>query len=156
MILEKKILDNEFLRWPGVIPVEYLYTSGVAGEKFFRELKNNQRLLGTYCSKCRKNYLPPRFYCERCFQQLTKWRPIPRAGKIHTFTVVETDPSNNPLPQPVIIGLITFKGIEGGLIHKIGEAQVEEIKIGQAVVPVFEDRKNRKGGILDIKYFRPS
>ena len=179
MILEKKVPDNEFIRWPGIMPVEYLYTSGLAGERFFRELKERERLVGTYCSKCRKLYLPPRFYCEVCFRPLSRWRPIPKSGVIYTYTIVETPRSDIPQGQDealqdesseqaplgieaisagagqVIVALISFKGVTGGLIHKIGEARQEEIKIGIPVEPVFEEKKNRKGSILDIKYFRP-
>lgn len=36
-------------QWPGEMPVSFLYTVGVAGERFLRELKDKGRFLGSRC-----------------------------------------------------------------------------------------------------------
>lgn len=154
-MLEKKIINQDFIRWSGNIPVSYVYTAGLAGERFFRELRDKERLIGTACSKCRTVYLPPRLYCERCFKELQKWKAIPKKGMVHTYTQSYLDLDGNQLPIPVTVAFITFKGVSGGLIHKLDEVHPEELKIGLKVTPVFEDKKTRAGSILDIKYFRP-
>ena len=146
---------TEPIRWKGNLPLEYLYTAGLAGERFFRELRDKERLLGTSCTKCKVTYLPPRLYCERCFRTLEKWAPIPKRGTIYTFTISYADTEGNPILEPTIFAFIAFKGITGGLLHKIGEATPEEIKIGLPVTPVFEAKGKRTGSILDIKYFKP-
>lgn len=154
-MLEKKIINKEFIRWAGNIPVSYIYTAGIAGERFFRELRDKERLTGTACGKCRLVYLPPRLYCERCFKELQKWKSIPKKGRVYTYTESYLDLDGNQLSNPVIAAFITFKGVSGGLIHKLDELQPGELKIGLEVIPIFEDRQNRTGSILDIKYFRP-
>ncbi|MBI4833363.1 MAG: Zn-ribbon domain-containing OB-fold protein [Planctomycetes bacterium] len=147
---------SDFIRWKGNMPVEYIYTAGLAGERFFREIRDKEKLMGTVCSKCRKLYLPPRLYCESCFKTLDKWKPVPKKGTIQTFTISYTDMNGMALLEPIIVAFITFKGITGGILHKIGEARLEEIKIGMNVVPVYNEPKKRTGSILDIKYFIPT
>lgn len=145
---------TEFISLKGNMPVEYLYTAGLAGERFFREIRDREKLFGTVCTKCKIVYLPPRLYCERCFKTLEKWKTIPKKGIIYTFTISYPDAEKFPKPEPTIWAFITFKGITGGLIHKIGEAKPEEVKIGVPVIPVFEEVEKRTGSILDIKYFK--
>jgi len=38
--------------WPGEFPVSHLYTMGVAGERFFRQLKDGGRIMGSRCATC--------------------------------------------------------------------------------------------------------
>jgi uncharacterized OB-fold protein len=38
--------------WKGELPVTNRYTYGLAGEKFFRTLKDEGRILGTHCPHC--------------------------------------------------------------------------------------------------------
>jgi uncharacterized OB-fold protein len=147
---------TKFISWKGSIQVEYLYTSGIAGEKFFREIKDKERLVGSACPKCKITYLPPRLYCEQCFKTLEKWVPIPKKGTIYTYTISYSDINGKTVKEPVILAVINFKGVKGGIIHKIEEIKPADLKIGLHVVPVFEDSNKRKGNILDIKYFRPA
>ena len=62
--------------WPGEIPIRHVYTAGVAGERFLRELKGRRRFMATRCDRCDYTYLPPRAYCERCFQKLKRWLEV--------------------------------------------------------------------------------
>ena len=45
--------------WPGDIPVRHLYTAGLAGERFLREIKDHGRFLGSRCETCAYTYVPP-------------------------------------------------------------------------------------------------
>ena len=155
-MLEKKFVEQAFTRWSGNIPVSYLYTSGIAGEHFFTELKNKGRILGTVCPKCRLIYLPPRLFCERCFKKLENWKAVSRKGTVLTYTIAYHNSKGEPLVQPVILALVGFKEVTGGLIHKIDEILPQEVKIGMTVIPVFEDKTKRQGNIFDIKYFKPA
>ena len=48
MTFTDRTKDPRALRhWYGDIEADYVYTSGVAGERFFRELRDHGRLLGT-------------------------------------------------------------------------------------------------------------
>lgn len=131
------------------------YTYGIAGERFFREIKDKGRLMGTKCEKCELVYLPPRIYCERCFSELVEWLTIPNRGLVHTFTISYVDLDGSRLEEPVIVAFVTFDGVYGGLVHRLSEVEPEKVGIGMPVEIVFKPKAKRIGSILDIDYFRP-
>jgi len=139
----------------GEIPVYGQYTFGIAGERFFREIKDNGRIMGTRCEKCSLTYVPPRIYCERCFEGLKEWVAVPSTGTAHTYTIAHFDLDGAKLPEPAIIAMVQLDGVYGGLVHQLGEVRPEEVKIGMSVEVVFKDKAERVGSINDIAYFKP-
>lgn len=140
----------------GEIPVNFAYTLGVAGERFFREIMENGRFMGTRCRQCEYTYLPPRLYCERCFAGLgDQWVEVSSRGTVEAFTVAHLDLEGQPLAEPQLLALIQLEGADGLLVHKLGQIEAEDVDIGLLVRAVFRPRRQRKGSILDIRYFRP-
>lgn len=131
------------------------YTYGIAGEKFFREIKDKGRLIGTKCKECDLVYLPPQIYCERCFSELDEWVEIHSKATIHTFAVAHRDLDDCELAEPQAIAMVKFDGVHGGLVHRLSEVATEDIEIGMPVEIVFKPEAERTGSILDIEYFRP-
>ncbi len=129
------------------------YTYGIAGERFFREIKDNAKITGAKCQKCNLIYVPPRIYCERCFEGLEEWCEIENKGEIHTYTIGWVDLDGSRLEEPVILALVKFDGVYGGIVHKVEEISADNVKIGMKVSAVFKEK--REGSILDIKYFKP-
>jgi len=146
---------RDALAWEGEIPISSRYTVGIAGERFFREILENGRLMGTRCPECDLTYVPPRLYCERCFAHLDEWVEVPSTGRVRTYTVVHVDLDGNPLDEPRILAFIQLDGTDGGLVHYLGEVDPDQVCIGMCVEAVFKEKAERKGGILDIAYFRP-
>jgi hypothetical protein len=131
------------------------YTYGIAGERFFREIKDNGRIMGTRCKKCNLLYVPPRIYCERCFNGLEDWCEIEGKGRVHTYTIAYVDLDGARLTEPILLALVKFPGVYGGLVHRLSEVKPEEVEIGMPVEVVLKPREERIGSILDIKYFKP-
>lgn len=131
------------------------YTYGIAGERFFREIMDNGKLMGTRCNQCHLLYMPPRIYCERCFSELEEWCEIGGKGSIHTYTFAYVDLDNVRLTEPVLLALVKFPGVYGGLVHRLGEVKPEEVEIGMPVEIVLKPKEERIGSILDIEYFKP-
>jgi hypothetical protein len=146
---------RDAIAWEGDIPITSRYTVGIAGERFFREILENAKLLGTRCTACDIVYVPPRMYCEQCFAHLEEWVDVPNTGQVHTFTVVHIDLDGNPLPEPRIVAFVRLDGTDGGLVHFLDEVAPDEVCIGMCVEAVFKDEAERKGGINDIAYFKP-
>lgn len=152
----EKITDvRRMLHWPGHMETDYVYTLGIAGEKFFAEIKENGRILGAKCNCCGKVFVPPRLYCEKCFEKFIEWVNVDTKGVVHTFTVAHVDIKGDKLKEPTIYALIKFADAEGGLIHKLGEIKQHEVRIGMHVEAVFKSQAERIGNITDIKYFKP-
>jgi hypothetical protein len=58
-----------------------------------------------------------------------------------------------PVEPPIIYGIIQLDGADTGLLHMLGEVDLEQLKIGMRLQAVFQEK--RVGSILDIKYFKP-
>jgi len=141
--------------WYGEIPLQSRYTVGIAGERFFREIMNNARLLGTHCPQCDITYVPPRLYCEQCFASLEDWVELGTQGTVQTFTILHLAMDGTPLEEPQVLALIQLDGADTGLVHFLGEVNPAEVELGMPVEAVFKPKAERQGSILDIKYFKP-
>ena len=143
--------------WQGDIPIYSIYTLGVAGERFFQELKNSGRLLGTRCQDCNLIYAPPRLYCERCLANLSdSWQEVPGRGRVHTYTAVYYDLSGTHLENPEIVAVVQLDGTHGGIIHRIEGIDVGSVEIGLELEMSLKPPSQRKGSITDIRCFRPA
>jgi uncharacterized OB-fold protein len=141
--------------WHDDMPLESLYTVGIAVERFFRAIKNQGVLMGTVCPACSLTYVPPVLYCERCFTQLEEWVDVSSKGAVYTYTILSVSLEDSPLEKPEILALVKIDGVHGGLVHRLGDVKPQEVEIGMPVEAVFKPQKQREGSILDIKYFRP-
>lgn len=144
---------NAPLAWQGDLPVTNRYTFGIAGEKFFRAIKDEGRILGTHCPDCDILYVPGTIFCERCLAKLDDWVDVGTSGEVDTFTLLNVNLDGSPSDEPQLIAFIRFG--DGGIIHRLGEVDPEEIEIGMMVQAVFKPPEERTGSILDINYFKP-
>jgi len=144
----------ELRSWPGHMEADYIYTAGVAGDHFFRELRTTGRLLASQCPKCGRRYLPPRLFCELCFVEAGEWVEVPREGRIEAVSVVHVDRHGEPLLEPEVWALIRFEGITGGLIHRVA-VEPARAKPGLRVRPSLKPARNRTGAIDDVENFVP-
>jgi uncharacterized OB-fold protein len=139
--------------WNGDLPVKSRYTFGLAGERFFRAIKEDGQLLGTYCESCDRTYVPAAIFCERCFSELDEWVDVGTSGEVHTFTLLFKNYDGTHKDSPELVAFVKFG--DGGIIHRLDEIEPDAIKIGLEVEAVFKPREEREGSILDIVYFRP-
>ncbi|MFA5896606.1 MAG: Zn-ribbon domain-containing OB-fold protein [Thermoplasmata archaeon] len=154
--LERTTDVRRLRHWDVDMSLDYIYTSGIAGERFFRALRDEGRILGVRCPACKVNYLPPRMFCEGCFTELTDSFDVSPEGKVVSFTVAHVDRRSHPLPQPEVYAFVTFRGIDrGGLIHRLF-VPPDRAKIGMAVRVRLRPKEQRTGTILDIEGFEPS
>lgn len=131
----------------------YRYHAGPVRSKFLVELRDNQRIMGTKCPTCQRVYVPARSTCPRCFRDLEDWVQVADRGTLLDYTVVYQAEPPQPLPPPFAYGIILLDGADTGLVHVLGDVNLKELRIGMRVQAVFAPE--RKGHILDIKYFRP-
>lgn len=154
-ILEKVDKLHNATAWRGDMPIRGRYTAGIAGERFFRELKDHGRFVGTHCANCDLIYVPATMFCERCFDELHEWVEVPNRGTVFTYTVLHRDLDENPMDPPAILAYVKIDGTDGGLVHFLGDIDPESVYIGMEVEAVFKDPPDREGSILDVIHFRP-
>ena len=146
---------DQAVSWRGDMPTLGRYTVGIAGERFFRGIKEDGRFLATVCLDCDTTYVPPRLYCEQCFAHLDEWVEVEPVGRVHTFTVVHQSLDGDPLPKPRIMAFIHLEGTDGGLVHDLDEVEADEVYLGMMVEAVLRPKAERRGSVTDIRYFRP-
>jgi uncharacterized OB-fold protein len=139
--------------WQGELPVTSRYTFGLAGERFYRAIKDEGKILGTKCSNCDHTYVPATLFCERCMHELDNWIDVGTTGEVYTYTMLYEDMDGNRMKNPEIIAFIKFG--DGGLVHRLGEIDQDDLVIGLQVEAVFKSKAEREGSIQDINYFRP-
>jgi len=152
-VIEKIVDPKELRHWDGRIELYWVYTSGAAGDAFFKKLKEEGKFIAAKCKKCGKVYFPPRIYCEFDFSE-TEFVEISGEGKVIAFTVAKLDVYENPM-DPEIYAVIELDGTDGRIIHLLGEVKPEDIYIGMRVKPVLKKKEEREGRISDILYYKP-
>jgi hypothetical protein len=137
--------------WRDEMPVTNRYTYGLAGERFFRAIKDEGQILGTRCTNCDRVYVPAAVFCERCLRETGEWVDVGIVGKIITFTELHVAYDGSPLEKPELIALVGFG--DGGLINHLDALNFRGVEIGQQARAVFKPVAEREGSILDISHF---
>ncbi|MBM4447135.1 MAG: Zn-ribbon domain-containing OB-fold protein [Chloroflexi bacterium] len=140
---------------PGRLYVPYFNYYGALASEFYRQLRDNKKIMGVKCPTCQKVYVPPRSVCAVCFSNLSELVEVLPRGTVQTYTVIQYtySPSYQPTDVPYACGIIQLDGADTGMCHLLGETALDKITIGMRVEAVFKDKC--EGNILDIKYFKP-
>ncbi len=134
----------------------YNYSIGKHGAKFFKELKNNKKILGVKCSKCNTTYVPPRNVCGPCFEPIHDLVEVGPQGTITLYTILRfhflDSETGEKKPVPYGYGLIRLDNSDTNFQHFIAIGEDEsKVKIGARVRAVFADQ--REGSLRDIVHF---
>ena len=153
-ILEKLVQPSKARHWTDSIPLEFHYTTGVAGEEFRRELKENGRFLASKCAECENVYVPARMFCPNCFAEMKESMPLNKPGYVYSYTTVNRDRKGEALSDPIIIALVKFEGVNGGIVHRLNVDGAEKVSLGIKVTPDLKASGERTGALTDIKAFK--
>jgi hypothetical protein len=148
--------DKEINEIHQTVEVPYKWSYGRYWTRFFREIKENQKIYGSRCTKCKGVLVPPVRGCGKCYA-LTEdeWVEVPDKGTVVSYTVVHLPFPGQPTEPPYAYTHIRLDGTDTDFIHILGEIDFDKIKIGMRVQAVWKDKEERKGDLLDIKYFKP-
>ena len=137
----------------GVIRVPYTWAAGEVASRFYIGLRD-KKIYGIRCPACDVVFVPPKKVCHLCFDNLTEWVEVSDEGTLETFTIVHyNEPELHPMKAPFAYGIIKLDGADTGMVHLIGEADLNRIRKGMRLKAVF--REKLEGNYLDIKYFKP-
>lgn len=154
-MLEKQTDPTSPMHWRGDMQADYMYTNGVAGDRFFRHLMEKDTFLATKCKKCGKVLFPARLYCEDCFQEISEgdWLEVPATGTVRVFTVATINAHGKKMEEPKIIALIDIDKTDGALLGIIKTKDLKRDFCGVKVKAVFKPKEKREGTLKDILYF---
>ena len=136
----------------GDFPVHYLYTVGISGEKFFSGLKE-QKIIGNTCEACNFTYLPPKMFCEDCFDELgdETYKELKNEGEVVSSSEVFYDFRGDKLSEPYFMGLIKVDGSNTTFFHKL--LNTNDPKIGMRVKAAWNTE--RTSSLFDLRGFEP-
>lgn len=148
--------DGEVLVTHYNAELKYDWASGEAVGRFLTELKNG-RIIARKCNKCGRILVPPRMFCEDDFRDTDEWVFVKDTGTINTYSIAHVGTDAHRLSEPMFIAVISIDGASElmGFLHRLGEVEEKDIKIGMKVQAIWKPPNERVGSILDIKYFRP-
>ncbi|MCP4755905.1 MAG: Zn-ribbon domain-containing OB-fold protein [Proteobacteria bacterium] len=135
------------------IKVPYAWQAGETASRFLSQLRDEKKIWGRSCPKCKKVLVPARKSCPFCFVETDEWVELSDTGEVETFTIVERDTVIQPSKAPFAYAMIRLGGADTGLAHILSEVELETVREGMKVQAVWADERN--GSLLDIKYFRP-
>jgi uncharacterized OB-fold protein len=138
------------------VQARYAWDAGVAVSRFLKGLRDG-RILARECLNCRRTLVPPRMFCEECFRPTDRWVEVRDTGRVNTFSICYIRWDMVKLEEPEIPAVIEIDGASPGVgfMHKLGEVDPDEVRIGMAIEAVWKPEREREGSILDIRYFRP-
>jgi len=105
----------------------YTYFAGESASRFFHELRENQRIMGTRCTKCEKLLVPARAYCDVCMAKTDEWVEVGPEGTLETFTIITTAFPGLP-PPPIVMAYVTLDGADTALINLVHGVNLSDIE----------------------------
>lgn len=140
--------------------LKYAWDDGVAIGRYLKELKEG-RIIARKCNKCDRIMIPPRMFCELCWRATDEWVYCRDTGTVNTFSICHVNwdasriPEGEPRHLPAVIH-IDGASPHTGMLHKLGEVDPDDVKIGMKVVAVWKPAEERRGAITDIMYWKPA
>jgi len=144
--------NEDLVYWRDSFPVKFVYSAGIAGEKFFLGLKEG-KILASKCDNCGRVLVPPRIFCEWCFKPIEEYEELEPRGIIESYAISYVNERGEKSDTPEIFAAIRIFGSDTTLIHKL-IAKPEEVDIGLEVEAVFKPKEEREGKITDIEGFK--
>lgn len=155
-MVKKEEQKEELLRIPVHMKLHYRFPAGAHYDKFFREIKENGRIMGVKCTECGRVLVPPRAVCGECFAKTGEWIPVGPKGTVKAYTSIYfpfiDGSTGKPRSIPYGSGLIKLDGAYSSINHILEEGAPDKLYIGMRVEAVLKSK--REGNIGDILYFK--
>jgi uncharacterized OB-fold protein len=121
------VSDTELITIPGRWNFDYTYFAGESASRFFHELRENRRIMGTRCPKCKRLLVPARAFCDACMERTTDWQEVGPEGTLETFTIITTAFPGLPKP-PIVMAYVTLDGADTALINLVHGEDLSDIE----------------------------
>ena len=147
---------KEFKTITNTVRLPHKYGAGPVFTQFYAGLRAG-KIMANVCPKCKRTYVPARSICPKCLIKMDKWVELSGKGEVVSWAFTDKPFFGSPCEPPFIAALIRLSGTDCDFLHLIGGSDLKtlskKLKKGLKVKAVFSDEK--KGHMLDIKYFEP-
>jgi len=148
--------NKEVFTIPGRWEIPFSYSAGQTATRFFKELRDNKKIMGTRCRRCGRVLMPPRSFCESCFEPIDEWVELAETGTLVAYTIVMEQFAGFPQP-PYVLGFVKLDGADTAVAHFIQglnldslESIQKQVSIGMRVKAVFNEE--RQGRLTDFTF----
>ena len=124
---------TELITIEGTWNFNYTYFAGETASRFFAELRENRRIMGTRCPSCRRVLVPARAFCDACFVRTTEWVEVGPEGTLETFTIITAAFPGLP-PPPIVMAYVTMDGADTALINLVAGLDLADIDAAAATL----------------------
>jgi uncharacterized OB-fold protein len=131
---------TEHPAFAGRIELPYKLTTGRAASVFLAELAG-RRIVGSRCPSCAQVLVPAQDFCAACGTAAEELVVVSSAGSLTGFTETAAG----------VLGLIRLDGASTDLVHRILDAELADLQVGQRVAARFAEEP--QGTVLDIVGF---
>lgn len=113
----------------------------------FTQYLNEKKLMGSHCTACDKDFLPPRAICPKCYGDQLKWIEFNGKAKLAAFTSIYIAPTamieaGYGRDNPYLAGIVELdEGVKiSAQILGLDACKAEEVKIGAPLKVEFVER----------------
>jgi uncharacterized OB-fold protein len=120
--------------------------------RYWREIPQRYRLEAAKCTSCGEVFFPPRLICAKCKSRKFEKVTLADQGKVVTYTVIRTGPSQFADQTPYAVGVVE---LDGGvrITSQIVDCELDKLAVGQRVRIEFRRiQKQGPAGILCYGY----
>ena len=148
--------QGELLTIPGLWNFEYRYFAGATASRFFRELRDHRRIMGTRSPVSGQVMVPARAFSDSDYVPATEWVETGPGGRLEVFSIVGTKFPGLPDP-PFVIGYVTLDGADTAILNHVSGIDLSDIDAAAGILlkqprvrAVFKDQ--REGRITDFHF----
>lgn len=141
---------------PGNWNFDYRYFAGETATRFFAELRDNARIMGTRNPVTGQVMVPARSFSDADYVAATEWVEVGQEGRLEVFSIIATQFPGLPAP-PFIIGYVTLDGADTAVLNHVTGVDLTDIDRAARqllrqprVRVVFKDA--REGRITDFHF----
>jgi len=135
---------------------DYRYFAGDTATRFFKELKDNRRIMGTKNPTSGTIMVPARSFSDADYVPTTEWVEVGPGGKLEVFSIIGAKFPGLPDP-PFAIGYVTLDGADTAVLNYVSGIDLSDLDAAAEVLlkqprvkAIFKDM--REGRITDFHF----
>ncbi len=152
-LFREPVKDKDgFALIPDTWKIDFFASTGELS-RFYLELKENGRLMGTRCPQCGSVYFWPRSWCHDCYVDC-EWVEMPTRATLTAFNRIEIDISELHRQTPFYQSGVRLEGARYSIVAVLTPGDPAELRVGMPLRARFLPKEERTGRPTDF-YFVP-
>jgi uncharacterized OB-fold protein len=124
---------TEPLTIPGNWSFDYRYFAGETATRFFAELRDNARIMGTRNPVSGQVMVPARAFSDADYVAATEWVEVGPEGRLEVFSIIGTQFPGLPEP-PFVIGYATLDGADTAVLNYVRGVDLTDLDRAAALL----------------------